>query len=404
MSSTLTFKKHTLAAITAVCLLLFVAILIPHPVWNILLITLGGATLLSFVWVKLLQRSLMARRFLQANWIAIGDVLVEQFEIENKGWLPATWIEIRDSSNVPGYRPSFVVSLGWRRTEKWRQASVCTRRGRYRLGPWSLRMGDPFGLFEAVFTFPEHNEIVIHPPILDRLPVPLPAGNSDGNIPRRQQVWQAQSHAAVVRPFQPDDPPKRIHWPTSARRNELFVRQFEQDAAGDVWLLLDLDADVQLGQGRDGTEETAVLLAAALAAQALQQRRAVGLIAYGQEPQIVVPSRGKNQSWRLLEALAVASTARGVTLARSLQDATRVIRRQAAVLIITPRHSATWLPALLRLKNRGIFVSVALLDRQSFGGQSMKSSQQSIQKLGIRCDIVPRTALIKGKQVWRGSR
>ena len=60
----------------------------------------------------------------------------------------------------------------------------------------------------------------------------------------------------------------------------ITVRQFDLDVSGDVWLLLDLQDSVQLGTGADGTEEHAVLLAASLAARAIQQNRAVGLATY----------------------------------------------------------------------------------------------------------------------------
>ena len=93
----------------------------------------------------------------------------------------------------------------------------------------------------------------------------------------RQRTWQATTNAASVRPYQPQDPHKWIHWPISAHRGELFVRQFDQDASGDVWLLLDLQTAVQLGSGADNTEEQAVLLAASLSARALRHNRAVGL-------------------------------------------------------------------------------------------------------------------------------
>ena len=55
------------------------------------------------------------------------------------------------------------------------------------------------------------------------------------------------SNAATVRDYHIDDPYRWIHWPTSARRDALYVRQFERDAAGDIWLLLDAQAATQLG-------------------------------------------------------------------------------------------------------------------------------------------------------------
>ncbi|MEM7114040.1 MAG: DUF58 domain-containing protein [Chloroflexota bacterium] len=392
-------RRQTGAGITAVLILLIISILIPHPVWNILLITLGGALLLSFIWVWLLQQGLAGQRFLQANWIAIGDVLVEQFEIENQSWLPVVWLEVVDGSNVPGYRPSFVVNMGPRRVEQWRQASVCTRRGRYRLGPWSLRFGDPFGFFEGEIHYSQQSEIIIHPPVLDYLPVSLPAGHSDGQIPRRLRSWQAQNNAATVRRYQPDDPNNRIHWPTTARRDAFFVRQFEQDAAGELWLLLDLSfyegqTAVSPNHTPNSAEETAVLLAATLTAQALQQRRPIGLIAYGRNPQIVPPGLGKNQSWRLLEALATVAGDAETDLGSSLRDVANVVRRGTAVLIITPTTSATWLPDLIQLQNHAVFASVGLLQNELAERQS-DGLKQKIEQLGVVCQPVSQQALAR---------
>ena len=389
MTPEITFKANIRWPLLIIVFFAGTAVLIPNPAWMILLVLLGGAVGLSFVWVKSVQRSIQAQRYLRSNWVAVGDVLVEQFEIENQSHLPAPWIQITVESNVVGYQPAFVVNVGRRTKERWRQASICTKRGRYEMGAWSLRFGDLFGFFECHFQYNEFKEIIIHPPILPTVPVQLPSGNRDGRKRRRFQAWQTMINASSVRDYQPNDPLNMIHWRSSAKKGELHVRNFDPEAGGDVWLLLDLDRSMQLGEGKYIIEEQAVLLAASLVAKSLQNRRGIGLAAYGRFPQLVYPGWGESQNWRLLEALAMVSAEQDVSLKSVLADFQQVVQQGTAVLIITANPSTDWLPALNQLSRLGITVSVALFDRQGYGGKGgMRSLKNAIEQLGLACRLL----------------
>jgi len=348
-------------------LLLAATLLLPGKIWITLLVGFGGLIGVSYLWARQLAKGLSASRRLRFGWVSVGDRLGELFEIQNDSLLPAMWVEVIDQSNVPGYQVSVVRSIGPKADDHWRQSAVCQRRGLYRLGPWSLHSSDPFGIFKVTIPYSEAEEIIIHPPVHTQIPVPLPAGQSDGRAQARQRSWQATINAGGVRDYRPRDPRQWIHWPTTARRDALFVRNFDLDAAGDIWLLLDLQASAQLGQGASGTEEHMVLLAAALSAQGLDQNRATGLATYGRYPQLLPPGRGKQQGWKILRALALLSADGHAGLATALQDLGHVARKSSAAVIITPSGNVDWLPQLLQLAHRGISSQVVLLDRASFG-------------------------------------
>lgn len=395
----LTVRSHTRSLKIGVGFLALSALLIPHPMWMILLVCFGGAWGIAWGWMRVLRGRISAERHLQSNWVAIGDVLVEQFAIHNRSWLPVPYIEINDQSNVPGYRAAFVVAAKRNGTTDWRQAAVCTTRGRYQLGAWSLTFGDPFGFYELTIAYDQIEEIIIHPPILARMPVALPIGNSDGGRARRKQGWHAQMNAAGVRHYRPNDPLHHIHWRTTARHNTPFVREFEQDAAGDVWLLLDMAAANQFGTGDAASAEQCILLGAAIMDRVLRLRQAVGLAMYGKEPQIVPASRGAQQRWRLLEALATASADSDTSLATALRDVRRLIGSGAALQVVTAIDDVTdMLHALIELQLAGIVVHVALLERNGAGSEAMRD--QILQR-GIACRLVRREALrvVRPKQL-----
>ena len=383
-----TIRLRAKLPIVWVVLLLIIAFLLPNRLWNMMLIGLGGLFLIAYLWARSLAENLHAERDLRYGWVAVGDRLLEEFSLTNLGRYSAIWVEVIDESNVPGYQPAVVRSISSGKI-RWQQEAVCNRRGQFRLGPWGLISADPFGIFEVEHRYPVSDEIIIHPPIDTSLPIPLPAGRSSGRVRAQQRALRATINAASIREYQAGDPLRWIHWPSTARRQKLSVRQFDLDASGDIWLLPDLDASIQLGDGAESTLEYSVLLAASLSARSLAENRPVGLAAYGDTPRLVLPGRGVGQQWRLLRALALVNADSQISLGRSLDDLSQMVSKGSAAVIITSRADIDWFPNLLKLTSFGVKCDVVLLERTSFGGQAPTRSMVSIlREMGIDTHVV----------------
>ncbi len=396
MSSQVTLRLRRRAHLIWPLLALLATIFLSSRIWTTLLIATAGLLLITYLWARQLARHVSATRQLRFRWVTSGDLLEEWFELQNLGSLPVSWVEISDQSTVPGYSASGIYHVDTRNKVRWRQQAICERRGRFTLGPWTVRCEDPFGIFSVTIHYPESEEIIIHPPINTSLPFSLPAGHGSGRDRLHHSLQQAMVNAATVRDYRPNDPFHHIHWPTSARRGDLFVRQFDEDVAGDAWIVLDLQAAVQLGEDADSTVEQAVLMAAALADEALRSNRAVGLAAYGQNPQIVAPKRGQGQRWRILQALALLSADADADLSQPLRDLSHVVQQGSAVMVITPSGSAEWIPDLLLLTQRGVSGSVAIFDRASFGGEgSALGMRDAIRRTGFDCHIVQQGEIVQ---------
>jgi len=364
-------------------LLLIVELLSPARVWMTLLLAFASVTLVALWWTWHMARSVRVRRELQFEWVQVGDVLEEHFTLVNRSPLPALWVEVSDHSDIPGYGADTVRAVGAHGTYHWSTSGECRLRGEYHVGPWEATTSDPFGLFAVVQRNPVAHNLLVYPPIARRLPFALPRGAATGGARISHRSWEPTVSVGGVRPYVPGDPRHHVHWPTTARHDQLHAKEFDQETGGDTWLVLDLDQGVQVGQGERSTEELGVIVAASAAALLLDAGRAVGLVAYGPERRAVTPARGRGHLWELLHVLAQVRAAASRPLPRVLDEVSRTLPIGATALVITPSFDPAWVSGLARPRAHGIGVAAIVLDAASFAVEK-GNGRLSPQAEGLR--------------------
>ncbi len=355
--------RWPLYAIGGNLLLLF---FFPARVWVATLLVFAGVLALAYVWARSLIQGVVWHRQVRQAIMVAGDRVIESFEIENASPFPLLWAEIRDHSDVPGYTASRVEAVDGRGHKRWETQGTCERRGVFHLGPWEAVTGDPFGIFRVHWTFPVERTVLVYPRIVRLPPITLPRGHMHGQAREWRASLVEDVAAAGVRPYLPGDPLRRIHWPTSARRGNLFSRLFDMEPSGDLWLVLDLDAEVQAGEGTQSTEEYAVVLAASLAAKMLAQGRAVGLACSGEHATLVPPRAGTGHLWELLGHLARARSAPTTPLSDFLDQVMSTAARGCTLVIFTPSTATDWVSRLVAAHARELAASVIWLDPGTF--------------------------------------
>lgn len=345
----------------------------------------------SWLWAWLNVNWLSLERYTRARRSQVGKLTEEQFEVRNRSHLPKLWLEIRDHSTLPGHYPSRVVSsLGGHKSYSWMVRTPCYRRGEYRLGPLTLRSGDPLGIFEHIKFIPQVSNIIIYPATIPLHNFHLPEGRIPGGEATRRRTHYLTTNVSTVRDYAPGDSFNRIHWRTTARTGRLMVKEFELDPTSDIWLILDVDPTHHLAQpwslppldGRPAvlwterntrlelipaTIEYAVTAAASVAQRYLTERRAVGLITYTNHRTVIQCDRGKRQLTKILELLAVIEPVGTLPLDRLLSAEGHFLDRSSTIIVITPSTDSAWITALHELNRRGIKSTVILIAADTFG-------------------------------------
>lgn len=345
----------------------------PSPVVMMSAITLGGMIVVSFVWSRQMAVRVRGRRQLRYVAMQVGDELEEQISLDNQAPLPVLWAEFVDRSSIPGYTVSSARATDPYSKAEWRAHTVCTRRGVFKLGPWELRMGEPFGLFLVRQLYLQQQEILVYPPLAALPQQILPHRGALGDHRPLNQPLPAETIASyTVRAYQPGDPLRHIHWSTTARRADTFVKVFAPEAASRVWLVPDFDSSSHVGVDASSSQETMVTVVASLAAELLQQNLAVGLMAHAETELAVLPRQGYTHLWAILQALAPLQAVPGRSLADALTRARGLISGSDLLIVVTPSLSEKWLGPLRQIsRSRGSRgrAEVILLDPRSFGGE-----------------------------------
>lgn len=350
---------------------------------------LWGVVVVAWILAALSLRSLDIVRETRARRGQVGGYAEERLELRNRSWLPKLWIELHDESTLPDHRVGRVVSsVGPGQVRGWTVRTMCRRRGSFTLGPMALVGGDPLGLFESRRELPATAAFVVYPLTVPLRGVDLPSGYLTGGQVIRRRAEFTTTNVRGVRPYVPGEALSRVHWPTTARRGQLYSKEFELDPLADVWVLLDMERSAHAGEADEAddaaapvvpwietpeltldptTEEHAVAIAASLARHFLDGGKSVGLIAYGQRRIVVRPDRGERQVNKLLETLAVMRAAGREPLAQVLSTESPELTRQTTLVVITPTTTLRWIEALRALGQRGVRAWVVHLDASSFG-------------------------------------
>jgi uncharacterized protein (DUF58 family) len=405
--------RHRFLLTCLVLVLLVLSIIDEYAGWRFLLFGLAGTWALSRFWAHSLARNLCLKREMRFGWAQVGDRLEERLTLTNGSPLPAVWVQIQDHSNLPGYSIDQVRAADGSSNTTWRSAGQCNRRGLYTLGPTSLMTSDPLGLYSIELHDSRSVQLMVTPPVVPLPRIQVAPGGMAGEGRPRPNAPERTVSASGVREFFPGDALRLIHWRTTARRQQLHVRTFDNTPLGDWWLVLDTFQAVQVGEGARSTAEHGVILAASLADRGLRLGRAVGLIA-GAEPFTWLPPRqGDGQRWAILRALAILEPGQR-SLADFLAGLKPSLVHAASLVLITPDVSGEWLEALLPFVWHGLAPTILVLAPHTFSASpsgeqagaarrlAAELARQGISHQIITPDLLDRPEARPGKEgVWR---
>lgn len=318
-----------------------------------------------------------------------GETIIFHIEVENLGWLPRFMVELVDrlpfarmSRDQPAAEETpfgVIAYIPGRSRRRYEMPLVCEKRGFYRLGPIGLASSFPLGLAEARQTRNEGRQtLTVYPDVFTI--VSLPLRGSPSQIHRGGYQLPEGAGAAEfsgLREYRRGDNPRHVHWPTTARLNELMVKEFEPLASACLHLVVDLHADANVGIGRHATLEYALRIAGSIARYATMNGLRIRLSAEGEQSLAIPAGSGELHYRAILDELAVADANGETPIASLLERLSRQTPPGETVVVFLaapPEQTDAILGALALLRPRRANLFAVVFDRDSFSPAVRRSA------------------------------
>lgn len=299
----------------------------------------GLLVLLALVAVRLFSSSVAVRREVAVTRLLPGQRSDVRLFLRGLTRLPAPMLLLADACDETlAADPRFIVT-GLRRGAQTELSYTLTgsRRGRRTVGPLTVRVRDPFGLAERARRFRGTDEVIVFPPVeaLDAGTASGAHGSSGSNDVRR--LWSRGDEFHSMREYVRGDDLRHVHWPSTARRQQLMVRQQELPQQASATILLDTRADAHLGEGAASTFEKAVSVAASVLWHLAGRGYDVRLVTTARGSEAGTRATGPDRGWEvLLEELAVAVPSRKASLGVALGQVSAAGGEGLLVAVLAP--------------------------------------------------------------------
>lgn len=335
---------------------------------------LGLVSFLSLQVLLSVKPHLSLRRILEKDRAFENDVAHMRFELRNDSPLPIFYAIIDDRfapSNRTRVRSAVTRPFAKQSHLDMNISYTCkSRRGRFIIGPASLQIHDPLGLWSRPISDLEATPFYVYPAPAQLPDVPILAEaipNSFGTL-QNSRVGVSQDFAGI-REYTEWDDTRHIHWAATARLGKLVVREFHQCGAPQLTIFFDLSRTSLCGIGRHATTEYAIRLVSTIVTQTLQKDYRLQLLAHGQSRLFLPFASGNGHLAEIMQALTGVQANGELPLYDLVREQVDAVPCGSGVIIIFSKCDINvdrYVEAIRVFQSRGTQVTAIIIDHTTF--------------------------------------
>lgn len=195
----------------------------------------------AIAYVQLHQPDLRIGRRLATTAVHNGDTVQVTLTLRNPSPHPLRNLSVIDEVETLGVA-SFETSgieAGGVATTTYRV--LCRPRGVYKVGPARATSSDPLGLAELPAPDGPVDHLVVYPAVETLEGFPMVRGQDPSMAASRpEHAQRGGEDFYTLREYQRGDDLRRVHWPSSAKTDQLMIRQLETPWQSRALVLLDV--------------------------------------------------------------------------------------------------------------------------------------------------------------------
>jgi len=166
-----------------------------------------------------------------------------------------------------------------------------------------------------------------------------------------------------VRAYVLGDDPRRIDWNVSARMDEIFVKEFQEEKELNIYVLVDISASTEIGIHQT-KKEISFQLAASLLFSAAKNNDRVGLALLSNKLERFIPSgKGRNHIFKSLSELVSHKPQNTTTdLKNAINQIQRLIKKRSVLFVISDFLSPEFTNSIKMLSLRHHVILLNIFD------------------------------------------
>ena len=352
-----------------------------------------GALAAGMWWGSQTLAQVKAKRRFSAHAF-LGERVRIQLHVQNKGWLPVPWLELRETLPVALAGPnSFqsVIHLGPRAGADFEYSVEARKRGYYPIGPLLLSTGDILGLSNSLLAHCPAEALVVYPKIVPLPSLEIPSQSPQGALRHTLPLFEDPTRVFGKRGYISGDSLRRIDWKSSASSGRLQVKLFEPSIALETCLILNLNAEDYYYRSRIDSTELAIVIAASILNWIIDKKQLVGMLVNGRDPlmagsrpQFIPPRKGKRHLMQVLETLARVEMAENSALGTLIQEQRFQLPWGTTLIVITGNINDDVLDELYQARRAGQNVVLILAGRDA----PEETVRRRAKAFGIACFFI----------------
>ena len=361
-----------------------------YPVAVGLVLAVGLAAL----WVRMLRRPMRLNRSLWGGDHLAGDDIRMEVELESDAiQLPGALVMREELERLGVFEGALARYHG---SFVGRYTLRAVPRGRYAILKSQIVIEDPFGLERTEVDVWRGDALLVYPRLVevDRL-----FSDAGGRTPGGRRLLLHRTtgfELHSVRAYEQGESLRRVHWPSTARRGELMVKELEDAPRDETAVLLDGDGAGVVGVAPDSTFELAVRAAGSiLRANAARGRRRALILS--SRARLYQPVQSLDADWsRALEVLAAVEPDGNLPIASVLADEAGPASRALELTVVTSQLTPRLVDRLLQRQVAHHGASLVYVDPATFVEDGARTAEVDAQLLRLDRAGAPVLVLRRG--------
>ena len=207
------------------------------------LLILGQAVAIGYV--HLHSPELRLGRRLGATAVHNGDTVQVTLTLRNPGKRSVRNLSVVDEVQELGLATFEIAAIEPEGAASATYRVSCRPRGIYRVGPVHAVTNDPLGLAELPAPDGPIDHLVVYPSVERLSGFPVIRGQDPTMAASRpEHAQRGGEDFYTLREYQRGDDLRRVHWPSSAKTDQLMIRQLETPWQSRAMVLLDVRSSV----------------------------------------------------------------------------------------------------------------------------------------------------------------